>query len=108
MPALRAEGEPRNSLAAGARLAAMEAPSSSRRRTQPRIYTIQDGRLDDFVGAWTAGIRPLRERLGFVATPWVDREGGRFIWLLEYRGTGTFEEADAAYYASPERRALDP
>jgi hypothetical protein len=77
-------------------------------RTQLRIYTIDDGRLDDFTAAWTAGIRPLRERLGFEVDAWVDREGSRFIWVLDYRGSATFEEADAAYHASPERAALDP
>jgi hypothetical protein len=86
----------------------MPSPSTSSRTTQLRIYTIAKGRLDDFVAAWMAGIRPLRERLGFAVTPWVDREGSRFIWLLEYRGAVTFEAADAAYHASPERAALDP
>ena len=31
----------------------------------------------------------------------------RFVWLLEYDGDD-YQAANDAYYASPERRALDP
>ena len=31
-----------------------------------------------------------------------------FVWVIANDGSRTFEEADAAYYASPERVALDP
>jgi hypothetical protein len=31
----------------------------------------------------------------------------RFVWLLEYSGAD-YEAANRAYYASPERKAVDP
>jgi len=77
--------------------------------TQLRIYRIEDGMLDDFVEAWEGGVRPLRERLGFrVDGAWVDRDRNRFVWPVPYDGPETFEEHNAAYYASPERAALTP
>jgi hypothetical protein len=38
----------------------------------------------------------------------VVEESSEFVWVIAYGGEGTFAEADAAYYASPERAALDP
>lgn len=75
---------------------------------QLRIYGIELGRLDDFVAAWTAGVLPLRRRFGFEATAWMVPGEDTFVWLLSYAGPSTFAEADALYYASPERAALQP
>ena len=76
---------------------------------QLRIYTIAEGALEEFVERWTRGVRPLRERHGFtVDGAWVVPEQNRFVWLLSYDGPGSFRDADAAYYASPEREALRP
>jgi NIPSNAP protein len=77
-------------------------------RTQLRIYDIEPGLLDAFVAAWTTGVVPLRERFGFEVEGWTVAGVDRFVWLLTYRGEGTFEEANEAYYASPERAQLDP
>jgi len=41
------------------------------------------------VGAWTAGVN-------------------EFVWILRYEGPKTWAEADAAYYGSPERKAIEP
>ena len=43
----------------------------------------------EVVGAWT-----------------VDEE--RFIWVLHYDGPKSWEEVDAEYYNSEERKAIDP
>ena len=76
---------------------------------QLRIYTIAEGALDEFVERWTRGVRPLRERHGFaVEGAWVVPTQNRFVWLLSYGGPGSFQDADAAYYASPGREALRP
>jgi hypothetical protein len=78
--------------------------------TQLRDYLIAPGHLDDFVDAWTRGVRPLRERFGFtIGGAWVAVGEERFVWLLSFRGTREeFEERDAAYYASAGRAAVDP
>jgi hypothetical protein len=77
--------------------------------SQLRMYRIADGTLDEFVRLWKEGVAPLREAHGFrVEGAWTIPEQNRFVWIITYDGPGTFEEADAAYYASPERKALDP
>jgi hypothetical protein len=77
-----------------------------------RDYSIEAGRMDDFVAGWRGGVLPLRERFGFtVEGAWVDVERDRFVWVLGYDGSDGsdgFPEQDAAYYASDERRSLDP
>lgn len=76
--------------------------------TQLRRYTINRGRLDDFVAAWQRGVVPLRERHGFhIDAAWLIRERSEFIWLMRYDGDD-WEARDKAYYASPERAALNP
>lgn len=77
---------------------------------QLRDYRIADGHLEDFVNAWRSGVRPLRERLGFrVEAAWTVPAESRFVWILALDGpVAAFEERDATYYVSPERRALDP
>ena len=78
------------------------------RQAQLRDYTIAEGHLDDFVAAWTAAVLPLRQRHGFEIRAWTVPEESRFIWLIDYRGSGSFEDADAAYYDSDERKRIDP
>ena len=74
---------------------------------QLREYTIEPGRLDDFVREWRELVLPLRVALGFgVFGPWVEREANRFVWLVGY--DGDIRAATEAYYASPERAAMDP
>ena len=75
---------------------------------QLRDYLIQPGHFDDFVAAWTAGVLPLRRRIGFEIQAWTVPAESRFIWILRHDGPETFDEADLAYYASPERAAIDP
>lgn len=76
--------------------------------TQLRVYTINRGKLDDFVRAWRAGVYPLRQKMGFrIDGAWVLKERNQFVWLMSYNGTD-WEAQDKAYYASPERKALNP
>ena len=63
---------------------------------QLRRYRIAPGKLDEFIGVWKAGVVPLRERFGFQV---------HGAWSIELVG---FDAADAAYYASEERRRLSP
>ena len=76
---------------------------------QLRVYTVKPGELEDWLDEWREHVAPLRERLGFrVLGPWIDEEASVFVWLLEYEGEDGFSAADARYYSSDERRALDP
>jgi hypothetical protein len=72
-----------------------------------RIYEVKQGEMSAWVDEWSRLIRPLREKLGFhVLGAWASDD--TFVWLLGYDGPGGYEAADAAYYASPERAAIDP
>jgi hypothetical protein len=76
-------------------------------RFQLREYRIAPGAMDEFVREWHDQVRPLRLRFGFsIAGPWVGEDGETFAWILGH--DGDFEAADAAYYGSAERAALDP
>jgi hypothetical protein len=78
--------------------------------TQLRDYRIRDGELGRFVDEWRTGVAPLRRARGFeIPGAWTIPEENRFVWLLAHPGDwDAFAVADAAYYASPERAALDP
>jgi hypothetical protein len=74
---------------------------------QLREYTIEAGRLDDFVREWRELVLPLRVAQGFgVLGPWVEREASRFVWVVGF--DGDIRAADEGYYESPERAAMDP
>lgn len=76
---------------------------------QLRIYTIKPGAMQDWISEWKSTIAPLRRQFGFeVVDAWTTDEPERFIWILRYDGDRSWDEADAAYYNSPDRKALDP
>lgn len=78
-------------------------------RAQLRDYTIKPGELDAWVEEWRTSIAPLRRHFGFeVLGAWTVEGEDRFVWIMEHRGGGSWEAADAAYYGSAERRAIDP
>ena len=78
-------------------------------REQVRIYTINKGGLQQFVAEWNEKIRPLREKLGFrILSAWTLEATNQFIWVQRYEGEKTWEEQDQAYFASEERRTMDP
>ena len=73
------------------------------------MYTIKPGEMSAWLDEWQRLIAPLRRRHGFeIAGAWTVNEGDRFVWILRYAGPKTWQEADAAYYASPERAAIQP
>lgn len=76
---------------------------------QIREYTVKPGEMADWVEEWRAAIVPLREGLGFkVLGAWTVDGTDQFIWIIGYEGPKAWDEAEADYYASPERKALDP
>jgi hypothetical protein len=78
--------------------------------SQLRDYRIRVGELERFVQKWRASLAPLRRSIGFeIPAAWTVPGEDRFIWLLEHPGDWeAFDEADAAYFASPGRAAIDP
>ena len=72
-----------------------------------RIYTIKPGEMDEWIGEWRAHVVPLRRKHGFdVCGAWVSEEDDTFTWLLGH--DGPIDAANAAYYESPDRAAVDP
>jgi hypothetical protein len=73
-----------------------------------RVSSVKSGAMQAWLSEWREHIKPLRVRLGFaIPAAWVVECEDRFVWLLEYDGDD-FEAANAAYYDSSERQALDP
>ena len=74
-----------------------------------RIYEIRPGEMAAWLEEWRAHVLPLRRRFGFeVLGAWASDEASTFSWLLGYSGPEGIEAANAAYYASSERKLLDP
>ena len=77
--------------------------------SQLRDYRIDPAHLDEFLDAWRRQVPPLRREHRFEIQAWVVEEEARLVWIVSYPGSREdFEKADAAYYASSERRAFDP
>jgi NIPSNAP len=77
--------------------------------TQVRIFTINKGKMNEFLSAWQKGVYPLRIKNGFkIEGAWVVQEKNKFIWILSYDGPDGFEAKDSAYYASQGRTTLKP
>jgi len=74
---------------------------------QLRMYTIKPGVKDEFVECWRSAVVPLRRRFGFeVVGSWTVDDSDDFVWII--RHDGEWDAADAAYYGSPERKAMEP
>src|SRR6202165_1532089 len=75
---------------------------------QLRMYTIKPGEMEAWLEEWGRLIAPLRRRNGFEIVGSWTTESNEFIWILRYTGPKTWDEADAAYYASPQRTEMQP
>ena len=75
---------------------------------QLRMYTIKPGEMAAWLEEWGRLIAPLRRRHGFEIVGAWTTETDQFVWILRYAGPKTWEEADAAYYAAPERTTMEP
>lgn len=75
---------------------------------QLRRYRISAGNASLFAEEWRRGVLPLRRRYGFRVEGWLVDGTDEFVWLLQHDDRETFDAADAAYYASTERRSLQP
>ena len=84
-------------------------PASGSSVVQLRVYTIDKGRLDDFAGAWRAGVYPLRLKMGY-QIPFAAKipATNQFVWLLTYEGPESWEQKEAGYYGSDARKRLSP
>jgi hypothetical protein len=76
---------------------------------QLRTYTLKPGSMDAWRTVWRDQIKPIREGLGFVVpAAWEVPEKNQFVWLMAYSGSDDWATLDAAFHASPERKAIAP
>jgi hypothetical protein len=76
---------------------------------QVRVYEVKPGEMAEWLDEWRREIVPLRAKHGFnVVGAWADGEQNTFVSVMSYDGEGGYAAANAAYYESPERAALDP
>lgn len=77
--------------------------------SQIREYTVKPGEMADWVAEWRSRVVPLRRKFGFqIVGAWTVDGTDQFVWIITYDGPKSWEQADADYYQSPERKALDP
>ena len=65
--------------------------------------------MGEWIEEWRSKVVPLRVKHGFqVLGAWTVDGTDQFVWIVSYDGPKSWHEADADYYHSPERKALDP
>jgi hypothetical protein len=76
---------------------------------QIREYGVKAGEMQQWLDEWRTRIVPLRRKFGFqIVGAWTVDEADTFIWIISYDGPRSWKEADADYYNSAERKALNP
>ena len=77
--------------------------------SQLRIYTIDRGMMQTWLKEWRKSVYPLRLKYGFkIEGAWVIEQENKFVWILTYNGSDTWESKDNAYYDSSDRKGIDP
>ena len=75
--------------------------------SQLRIYTINRGMMGSWLKLFEEHILPLHTRLGMpVERAWVNADQTEFLWVRSFESAEEIPEKEAAYFASPERKAL--
>jgi len=75
---------------------------------QLRIYQVTAGRMDEFLEIFPQVVE-ARRAVGFdVVGAWMVPEENRFVWIISTDAPGGVEELSKAYYASEQRRAIEP
>ena len=75
--------------------------------SQLRTYTINKGMMDSWLELFENEIRPVHESLGIpIVATWVNADRTDFIWVRSFNSVEEIPEKEAAYFASPGRKAL--
>ena len=74
---------------------------------QLRTYTINKGMMESWLELFDNEIRPVHESLGIpIVAIWVNADRTDFIWVRTFDTVEEIPEKEAAYFASPGRKAL--
>ena len=75
--------------------------------SQLRIYTINNGKMDEWLKVFEEQLRPIHTKYGIpVERTWVNDERTEFIWVRNFDSVEDLEKKTTAYVTSPERKAL--
>ena len=75
--------------------------------SQLRIYTINRGMMDSWLKLFDEHIRPIHQGLGIpIEATWVNADRTEFLWVRSFNTVEEIPEKEAAYFASPGRKAL--
>jgi hypothetical protein len=75
--------------------------------SQLRIYTINRGMMDAWVKLFHEQLKPNHEKYGIpIEATWVNADRTEFIWIRSFESLEEIPNKEAAYYSSPERKAL--
>ncbi|MDA0264200.1 MAG: NIPSNAP family protein [Chloroflexi bacterium] len=75
--------------------------------SQIRTYTINKGMMDSWLELFDKEIRPVHDSLGIpIVATWVNADRTDFIWVRSFDSVEEIEGKEAAYFASPGRKAL--
>lgn len=74
---------------------------------QLRQYDIHPGKMSAWLDVFEAHIRPVHERLGMpILGAWQALDSNTFIWIRGFETEAAIDVLEAAYFDSPERKAL--
>jgi hypothetical protein len=75
--------------------------------SQLRIYTINRGMMDSWLKLFEEQIRPIHQKMGMpVERTWVNADRTEFLWVRTFTNAEEIPAKEAAYFESPERKAL--
>lgn len=75
--------------------------------SQLRIYTINNGKMDEWLKVFEEQLRPIHTKYGIpVERTWVNDERTEFIWVRNFDSVEDMEKKTTTYVTSPERKAL--
>ena len=76
---------------------------------QLRIYKIDEGKFEEFLRLWLAGVFTLRQATGWEVQAWAVPETSELVWILSRDcAREEWEEKERQYYSSPERKSVTP
>ena len=74
---------------------------------QLRTYTVNKGKMDDWVSLFNDKIVAIQENCGIkVEAAWVNLDQNQFIWIRSFTDSDDVKVKESAFYASPEWNAV--
>ena len=75
--------------------------------SQLRVYTINRGMMDSWLKVFQEHLVPIHKKQGIpLEATWVSADRTQFIWVRSFDSVDDIAKKEAAYFASPERKAI--